>query len=174
MGEELRERWRAYLEQEGDPEQRARQHIADWTFTPGKRGEQEREYALGWFTELFQDKDLQRLEDSQFPRNETPATAMQTVAAFMTPGPLLNGHAGTRASAVCLASTSGSTPPRPVYQCPECALTATLAPTRISQRITLPAVRRAQRRSTPDFCGSGSEPTLPASTASACRGMATA
>ncbi|MCY2979578.1 MAG: SUMF1/EgtB/PvdO family nonheme iron enzyme, partial [Planctomycetota bacterium] len=91
MGEELRDRWRVYLAQDGDPEERAKQHIADWSFTPGKRGQQEREYWLQWHTELFRDKDLQRLETSQFPHNETPAMRVQTVAAFrMCSAPVLN------------------------------------------------------------------------------------
>ena len=82
MGEELRDRWRVYLAQDGDPEERAKQHIADWSFTPGKRGQQEQEDWLEWFTEIFRDKDLQRLENQLFPQNETPATRVQTVAAF--------------------------------------------------------------------------------------------
>ena len=91
MGEELRDRWRAYIEEDGDPEERAKQHIANMSFTPGKRGQQEQEYWLEWFTEILRDKDLQRLETSQFPKNETPATPVQTVAAFrLCRTPVLN------------------------------------------------------------------------------------
>jgi len=87
----LRQRWKAYLERDGDPEERARQHIAEWSFTPGKRGDQERKHWLEWYTELFRDKDLQRLEDSRFPHDETPAEPLQAVAAFrLCRSPVLN------------------------------------------------------------------------------------
>lgn len=82
MGEELRDRWRAVIEADGDPEERAKKHIANMSFTPGKRGQQEQEYWLEWFNEIFRDKDLQRLENQLFPQNETPAMPLQTVAAF--------------------------------------------------------------------------------------------
>ena len=82
IGEELRQRWKEYLEKEGDPEERARQHISDWSFTPGKRGEQEREYWLNWYTEVFRDKDLDRIESQRFPKDETPLESIQKIDAF--------------------------------------------------------------------------------------------
>ncbi len=91
MGEELRQRWKVYIEQDGDPEERARRHIVDWSFTPGKRGEQEREYWLNWYTEVFRDKDLERIENRQFPKDETPVECLQQVEAFrLSRSPTLN------------------------------------------------------------------------------------
>ncbi|MCO6455390.1 MAG: SUMF1/EgtB/PvdO family nonheme iron enzyme [Pirellulaceae bacterium] len=82
MDEDLRFRWKAYLERDGDPEELARQHIASWSFTPGRRGKQEREYWLQWYTQLFRDKDVERFEQSQYPKDETPLEALQEVDAF--------------------------------------------------------------------------------------------
>ena len=91
IGEELRQRWKKYLEEEGDPEERARQHISDWSFTPGKRGDQDRDYWINWFTEVFRDKDLDRIESQQFPKNETSLEPIQTVDAFrLSRSPTLN------------------------------------------------------------------------------------
>ena len=92
MGEALRKQWKAYLEQEGDPEERARQHVARWSFTPGKRGEKERQISIAWYAQIFRDKDLDRLEQQQFAHDETPMEATQKVEAFrLCRCPTLNG-----------------------------------------------------------------------------------
>jgi formylglycine-generating enzyme required for sulfatase activity len=82
IGEELRARWKEYVKEEGDPEERARQHIADWNFAPGKRGEEDRQRELEWWTNVFRDKDLKGIEERLYRHDETPANAEQKVDGF--------------------------------------------------------------------------------------------
>ena len=46
MPEDLRKAWKEYLERDGDPEERAAAHIASWTFSPGKQGQEWRNEEL--------------------------------------------------------------------------------------------------------------------------------
>lgn len=82
MDEELRAQWKAYLEQDGEPAERARQQIANWSFTPGKRGEKDRREWLEWWTEVFRDRDLKRLQERYSRHDESPAEAIQKIDTF--------------------------------------------------------------------------------------------
>ena len=73
MPEDLKKQWKEYLEQEGDPEERAAAHIASWTFSPGKQGQEWRNGELEWWTDVFRDKDLEAVVRRQYTSDETPA-----------------------------------------------------------------------------------------------------
>jgi len=82
MPEDLRRRWKQYLERKGDPTERAAAHIASWTFSPGKQGQEWRKDELEWWTEVFRKKDLEAVVRRYYKLNETPAEPTQNVDGF--------------------------------------------------------------------------------------------
>jgi len=73
MPPDLRWRWQAYLEREGDPEELAEQHLSQFVFAPNKADQDQKQSLLQWWTEVFRDRDITKLEDQLYPGDETPS-----------------------------------------------------------------------------------------------------
>ncbi len=79
---DLRREWQAHLEQEGDPEELAEQHLSQIAFPPNKAGQDQKEALLRWWTEVFRDRDIQKLEDRFYLSDETPVERVHQVNCF--------------------------------------------------------------------------------------------
>lgn len=82
MPEELRRQWKAYLEQEGDPAQRAQQHLASLSFAPGRAGQEFKAFEICWWTDVFRDKDVERIASRLYVSDETPVKRIQEIDGF--------------------------------------------------------------------------------------------
>jgi len=82
MPEDLRQRWKEYVERDGDPEERAAAHITNWSFSPGKQGQEWRDWEFRWWTDVFRDKDMDAVVRRYFRSNETPEEPIQALDGF--------------------------------------------------------------------------------------------
>jgi formylglycine-generating enzyme required for sulfatase activity len=95
MPEDLKKRWQDCLAQEGDPEERAEEHMIDWAFPPGREGQARRQEWKQWLTRVFRDRDIEAVIRRYYPSNETPESPIQTVDEFLLGRtPVLNGWYG--------------------------------------------------------------------------------
>ena len=92
--EKIRTKWADFLDQDGEPAARA-QSLVDQSlaFTPGKRGKEEREFEVRWWTDVFRDRDLDAVLTRIYPLDETPEESLQTVDAYqLARTPTLNAY----------------------------------------------------------------------------------
>jgi formylglycine-generating enzyme required for sulfatase activity len=83
MPEDLKRSWKVYLDQGGDPEQRAEQHLARWTYAPTKQGQRQRDRDKQFWTGVFRNRDVELLARCFFISDATPMEPMQKVDAFL-------------------------------------------------------------------------------------------
>ena len=82
--DDLRQRWQDFLDQDGEPSRRAESLVSElYTFTPGKRGQDERQNEIDWWTRVFRERDLDSVIQRQYPGDETPEKPIQWVATFL-------------------------------------------------------------------------------------------
>lgn len=82
MSEDVRSDWKQYLNQDGDPAERAAAHVASWSFPPSKQGQEWRSWEVQWWTDVFRKKDLDAVVRRWYPSDQTPAQPIQQVAEF--------------------------------------------------------------------------------------------
>ncbi len=82
MPPSLRRRWQSYVERKGDPEELAEQELSHIAFAPSKAGQDQKQAMLQWWTEVFRDRDIRKLEDRLNPGNQTPVKRVHHVDGF--------------------------------------------------------------------------------------------
>ncbi len=109
MPEDVRTVWEDYMDSGDDPNELAEKYLDKWYFPPGKRGEEEREEEIEWWTRVFRDHDLEAIVERMYPSDETSAERVQQVSAFrLHSAPVLNCwyrlfRTGSRVEAVALS-----------------------------------------------------------------------
>jgi len=91
--DDARKFWEEKLAAEGDPATRAERMVDEYfSFTPGKRGQEERQGEVAWWTEVLREGNLDAILRRQYPADETPVELLQQVDAFLLArSPTLNG-----------------------------------------------------------------------------------
>ena len=91
MPPDLKDTWQKYLEQDGDPAERAEQYLAYWIVSPGKADQKRQASELQWWTGVFRNRDLAAIERLCFPPDETPEDHQQKIDGFLLcPVPTVN------------------------------------------------------------------------------------
>jgi formylglycine-generating enzyme required for sulfatase activity len=82
MPDDVRRNWTKFLEREGDPIKLAEQHLSQYVFSPGKQGQDWRNWELQWWTNVFRDRDLEAIARRLYGSDETPEEPVQRVRGF--------------------------------------------------------------------------------------------
>lgn len=83
MPEDEKQRWKAFLEQEGDPEERAEGIVAGWTYAPTKQGQELRESQKQRLIRVLRSGDIVLFENLYYAKNETPEKSVKRVDGFL-------------------------------------------------------------------------------------------